>query len=179
MTAHLLGARSLGCVNDAAAVLLGSSISAIVAMIVVGLQHSLERRRQERAERADRLGAFFAASHAVAIGIQTLARASVDDKVAVEANIRATLSDRFNSRLAQLRLLEDCDVVVAAAMIDRELMHQTDMARTVKWDDPEWRDTRNELNRLTDVYESVARRRLGKRSLEKVPSLYVPREDSS
>ncbi|MBM0239527.1 hypothetical protein JNW88_24570 [Micromonospora sp. ATA32] len=38
--------------------LLASSVSAVVAMVVVGLQHSLERRRQQRAERAERLGAF-------------------------------------------------------------------------------------------------------------------------
>src|SRR5258705_1253881 len=86
-------------------VLLASSISAVVAMVIVGLQHSLERRRQQRADRAERLGGVFAASHAVVLHLGTVARAPLPDKGRIEPDAR-DLQDRLNAPFAHVRLLE-------------------------------------------------------------------------
>jgi hypothetical protein len=64
--------------NTSAAVLIGSAISAIVALAVVGFQHSLERRRQFNAERAERLGDFLASTFAVSTRIEQVATAPDD-----------------------------------------------------------------------------------------------------
>jgi hypothetical protein len=148
-------------VNNSATALLASSISAVVAMAVVGLQHSLERRRQQRADRAERLGAFFAASHAVALSLGTLARAPLSEKERIEAGSLVELADRMNSRFAQVRLLEDREVMAAATLMDRELVRLTDEARTKQWSRADWREARAELSRVTNDYQTVARAKLG------------------
>jgi hypothetical protein len=106
-------------VDASAAVLIGSLISAIVAMAVVALQYSLERRRQSLAERAQRLGDFLASSYSVASGIEEIARAGSKDKHQVEAAVRSSVEDRLNNSLTRLRLFEDADVVVAATICCR------------------------------------------------------------
>lgn len=160
--------------NSSAAVLVGSALSAIVAMVVVALQHSLERRRQSLAERADRLGDFLASSYAVSVGIEEIARASLDDKAQVEVDMRSALQDRLNISLTRLRLFEEANVVAAATYLERELTRITVLARVQVWSRVEWRGQRTELSRLTNEYEWTARRSLGRPRLGEELGFYVP-----
>jgi hypothetical protein len=160
--------------NSSAAVLVGSAVSAIVAMAVVALQYSLERRRQSLAERADRLGDFLASSYAVVSGIEAIAKAPLDDKAQVEAGIRSVLEDRLNTSLTRLRLFEEADVVAAATYLERELTRITGLARVQVWSRADWRDQRAELSKLTNDYERTARRSLGRPRLGEELGFYVP-----
>jgi hypothetical protein len=55
--------------TNPATVLVGSALSAIVAVFVVSLRSSLERRDRLQMERAERLAGFLSASYAVAMAI--------------------------------------------------------------------------------------------------------------
>ena len=114
--------------NTSAAVLIGSAISAIVAMVVVTLQHSLERQRQSISDRAERLGEFLASSFAVSTGIAEIAHANLENKGRVEADVRFTLEDRLNRSMTKVRLFEDEDIVAAAAADDARVRTHTDAA---------------------------------------------------
>lgn len=159
--------------NTAAAVLIGSAISAIVAMVVVALQYSLERRRHSLAERAERLGEFLAASYAVAVGIGEIAIAPLKDKIQVEADARSALEDRLNRCLTKVRLFEDADVVAAATYMERELTRITGIANSQVSSRAQWRRQRSELSRLTREYETIARRKLGQQQLPAELGFYV------
>jgi hypothetical protein len=134
-------------VDQSVTVLVASAISAVVALTVVALQSDFERRRQAYAARIERLANFFAAAHAVAIGIGSLARTEIGDKDATELRIREELADRFNTRFAQIRLLEDQELVDVATRLDRELVAQTELARSKQWSRADWRMTRMHLRR--------------------------------
>jgi hypothetical protein len=163
--------------NTSTAVLIGSVISAIVAMAVVTLQYSLERRRQSVADRAERLGEFLASSFAVSVGIGEIARASFEDKVRVEADVRSALEDRLNRAMTKVRLFEDEDVVAAATHLERELTRITGIARGQAWTRAEWRRQRSQLSVLTDKYETIARRKLGRQRLQEGLAYYVEEGD--
>lgn len=165
--------------DTSAAVLVGSVISAIVAMVVVALQYVLERRRQSVAERAGRLGDFLAASFATAVGIEEIARASMRNKSGAEAKVRSSIEDRLNSCLTRLRLFEEEDVVVAATYLERELTRITGLAREQVWSRAEWREQRSELSRLTREYENIARQKLGRKRLDEKYGFYVVRDNGS
>jgi hypothetical protein len=159
--------------TTSAAVLIGSAISAVVAMAVVTLQYSLERRKQSLAERTERLGEFLASSYAVAVGIEEVAIAPTKDKSRTEVGIRSTVADRFNSGLTRLRLFENAEVVAAATHLERELTRLMGVAREHAWSRQEWRDSvRPPLARLTDQYETIARRKLGRKQLQEGLSFY-------
>lgn len=159
--------------TTSAAVLIGSAISAIVAMAVVTLQYSLERRKQSLAERAERLGEFLASSYTVAVGIEEVAAVPTEDKSQMEIDIRSKVEDRFNSCLTRLRLFEDADVVAAATYLERELTRLMGVAREQTWSRQEWRDSqRPPLARLTDKYETIARGKLRRKQLQDGLSFY-------
>jgi hypothetical protein len=164
--------------NTSAAVLIGSAISAIVAMAVVAFQYSLERRKQSLAERAERLGDFLASSYAVAVGIEEIAGEPIEHKTRVEAKVRSSVEDRLNSCLTRLRLFEDADVVAAATYLERELTRITDVARDQVWSRAAWRDQRSELSRLTHEYETLARRKLGRQRLQEELGFYAAGSNS-
>jgi hypothetical protein len=159
--------------SSSAAILIGSAISAIVAVGVVGLQHSLERRRKSLADRAGRLGDFLAATFAVSAGIEQIATASSGNKGRVEAAVRLAAEDQLNRCLTSLRLLEDSDVVASATYLERELTRITGLAQAQVWSREDWRGQRASLARLTDEYEAVGRRKLGRRGLKQELSFYV------
>ena len=146
--------------NGASAALVASAISAVVAMLVVTLQNILERRRQALKDRIERLAAFFADAHAIAIAHGSLARASMDEKGKVETQIREQLADRFNLRFAQVRLLEETALVESAIAIDQELVSQAERARASEWSRDEWRRQRARFTDLMGDFESLARQRL-------------------
>jgi len=143
--------------NQAAAVVAASVISAVVALAVVTIQWRHEQRRLSRTERVKHLAAFVAESHAVIVAIGDLARAADQEKAVVEERIRDQHADRFNSRLAQIRLLEDITIVEAAVALDRELVAETDAARSHIWSRDEWRERRVGVIARTEEFERVAR----------------------
>lgn len=130
--------------NASATILIASAISAIVAMAVVALQYSLERRKQTLAERADRLGDFLSASYAVARGIEEIAIAASKNKIRTEADVRSAIQDRLNNSLTLLRLFEDSEVVAAATYIERELTRMNRIALSQAWSREAWRGQRSE-----------------------------------
>jgi hypothetical protein len=164
--------------NTSAAVLIGSAISAIVALAVVGFQHSLERRRQFNAERAERLGDFLASTFAVSTRIEQVATAPTATKARAEEGIRSAVEDQLNRSLTRLRLFEDSEVVMAATYLERELTLMTIRARGRVWSRAEWRAQREEIALLTDNYERVARRQLGRLSLEHGLGFYAAETES-
>ena len=159
-------------VNEASAVLIGSAISAIVAMVVVALQNSLERRRQSLADRADRLGDFLSATYAVSSGIEEVAIAAPKSKFHMEADVRSAAQDRLNNSLTRLRLFEDADVVTTATYLERELTRINSLARNQQWARDAWRMQRSELARITHEYETVARQKLGRGQLRNELGFY-------
>ncbi len=140
--------------------LVASSISAVVAMAVVGLQYSLERRRQQRADRAQRLAAFFAATHAFVLYLGPLARAPLAKKEQILADAR-DLEDRLSACFAQVRLLEDREIVDAATRLDRELVRLEGRAREKQWSRTDWREARAGLSEPVSTYQALARKKLG------------------
>jgi hypothetical protein len=125
--------------DSTAAVVAASVISAVVALAVVTIQWRVEQRRQSRTERVERLAAFVADAHASIVGIGVLARAAAQEKAVVEERFRDKHADQFNTRLAQIRLLEDVAIVEAAVALDRELVAEVEAARSRIWSRDEWR----------------------------------------
>ena len=151
--------------NDSAAVIVGASISALVAVGVVAFQFFLERSRQAQADRAARLHHFLASSFTVGTAIGQIAMADTHTKAQVEASMRSAHEDSLNQHFASLRLQEGTDVVEAATNIERELTRLTRIANSQKWQPTEWRPQRATLSSLTHDFESIARRRLGGKPL--------------
>lgn len=147
--------------TDSLAVLVGAVISSVVAMFVVGLQYTLERRRLSQAQRVERLADFLAGTHAFFVATDLLARASRKEKPRIEDERIAQLTDRANSRFAQMRLLEVPRVLNAATALDRELTHLLHLAVTKQWRREEWQAQWGELERLAKAYQDVVRKELG------------------
>lgn len=157
-------------VTDSAAVIVGASISALVAMIVVGLQHQLERSRRARDARAARLARFMAASHAIVLGLGDVARAPEAEKKALMIRLKTDQEDRINQALAELRLLEQQPVVDVAIELDRELTRLTPIAKKQMWSPEDWRSQRDPLDLLVKAYETTGRQALGYPALRQTGS---------
>jgi hypothetical protein len=153
----ITGGCHTGHMDPAVAVVAASVISAVVALAVVTIQWRVEQRQLSRAERVKHLAAFVAESHAVVVAIGALARADAQEKTVVEDQIRDQHADRFNARLAQIRLLEDVAIVEAAVALDRELVAETEAARSRIWSRDEWRERRVGVNARAEEFERVAR----------------------
>ena len=158
---HYLDGFTGGChtrrMDQAAAIVAASVISAVVALAVVTIQWRAEQRRLSRTERIKRLAAFVAESHAVIVAIGDLARAAAQEKTVVEERIRHRHADRINFRLAQIRLLEDIAIVEAAVALDRQLVVEADEARSRIWSRDEWRERRKGVIGCVEEFERVAR----------------------
>jgi hypothetical protein len=144
-------------VTDAAAIIVGASISAIVAMIVVGLQHRLERLASAKDARAERLARFMGASHEIVLGLGDVARAPDAEKKALLTRLEMDQRVRINQALAELRLLEEADVVEDAMRLDRELVRQARLAEKEVWSPEDWRGQRDSLDPLVKAYETTSR----------------------
>jgi hypothetical protein len=125
-----------------------------------------------------RLGEFLASSFAVSVSIGEIAIASFEDKVRVETDVRSAQEDRLNKSMTKVRLFEDEDVVAAATYLERELTRITGIARSQVWSRAEWRRQRSQLSALTDEYETIARRKLGRQRLQQGLAYYVEEGDS-
>jgi hypothetical protein len=76
------------------------------------------------------------------------------------------LTDRFNSVLAQIQLLDDGEVYIAAHRVDTCLVGLHHQARTAQATREDWRtQQRAELSIAVAEYRRVARRALGARPL--------------
>jgi hypothetical protein len=162
-------------VNSAAAVLIGSLLSAVVAIFIMGLQASLERRRRSHIDRTERLANFLSASYAAGTAIGALARAPIDEKRAADEAIRQAEEGPLNASLTRLHLLEEAEILQAATAIDRELTRLPGLAMEKQWTRDDWRHERKRLNELTIEFEIVARRKLGVADPTTPPDLYAPK----
>lgn len=126
--------------NDAVAVVLGAIISGVVGVLVVFFQQKLARQYELDSAKALRLSEFSAAGWAATLIISELARAPIAEKANIEHSERfQTLTDRFNSALAQIQLLDDGEVYAAAHHVDRCLVELNHHARSAEASRKGWR----------------------------------------
>jgi hypothetical protein len=153
--------------NSAVAIILGAAISGIVGVLVVLLQQRLVRQHELDSAKEARLSEFSAAGWAATLIISELARAPMEQKYDIEnsAHFQA-LTDRFNSVLAQIQLLDDGAIYAAAHRVDACLVALHHKARTAQATREDWRTKqRAELSVAVAEYQRVARRALGARPL--------------
>ncbi len=153
--------------NDAIAIVSGAIISGIVGVLVVFFQQRLARQHELDTAKALRLSEFSAAGWAAALAISEFARAPVEQKGAIENTARfQAITDRFNSALAQIQLLDDGDVYASAHRVDAFLVDLTHHARSAQADRNSWRaEQREGLSHAVAAYQRAARRSLGSSSL--------------
>lgn len=154
--------------DSAVAVILGAAISGIVGVLVVFLQQRIARQHELDSAKAVRLSEFSAAGWAVTLIISELARAPIEKKYDIENSARfEALTDRFNSVLAQIQLLDDGAVYVVAHRVDTCLVALHHQARTMQATREDWRtQQRAELSIAVAEYQRVARRALGAQPLQ-------------
>jgi hypothetical protein len=136
-------------VYSAVAVVIGAVISGVVGVLVIFYQQSLARRHEIDTARAARLSEFRAAGWAATLAIGELARSPLAQKAVIENTSRfQTLTDRFNSALAQVQLLDDGDVYEAAHRINDCLTALNHGARGAQVDRDSWSSRRAELSKV-------------------------------
>ena len=147
--------------DSAVAVVVGAAISGVIGLLVTVVQQALARRHELDTAKAVRLSEFSAAGWAATLAISELARAAPADKAAIEESDRfRALTDRFNSALAQIQLLDDGEVYAAAHRVDASLVALTRQARSAQADRDGWRASRAELSAHAAQYQRAARRAL-------------------
>lgn len=149
-------------VSNAAAVVVGATISGVIGILVIVTQQSLVRRHELSAARIARLSDFAAQAWTLTLVISQLARAPLSEKQEILDSRRILEStDAFNSAMAKIQLLESGDVFVAAHAIDRCLVYLTREARSRQFDREEWKLLRSDLSAAVDEYQQAARVILG------------------
>ena len=156
--------------SDANAIIIGATISSGVAILAVGVQHGLERRRLRLGEAAIRIAEFTSLSHALILRLGGLARLEIGAKE-YPASFW-DLGDRFNTVLASVKLLDKEAIVVCAHRIDRELVRIEHLAKSRVYSDEEWRSERAPLSEMVVELQREARKVLGSPKLSRdVPTL--------
>jgi hypothetical protein len=148
-------------VLESVALVIGAAISAVVALVVVQRQHRLERSSGQHQRRSDRLAQYFAATHAAVLAMGELARAPLAEKAGLNAKFLEGATDRVNTGLAQLRLLEPSVVVDAAMGLDRSMVDLHKKSRAQQWSYDEWRIQQQDLTQLVEEFTRIVRRELG------------------
>jgi hypothetical protein len=153
--------------DSTVAIILGAAISGIVGVLVVFLQQRLARQHELDSAKAARLSEFSAARWAATLIMSELARAPVEKKHDIENSARfQALTDRFNSVLAQIQLLDDNEIYAAAHRVDTCLVALHHQARAAQATREDWRSGQQaELSIAVAEYQRVARRVLGARPL--------------
>lgn len=155
--------------DSAVAVIIGAVISGVVGILVVFFQQRLVRRHAVDADRVRRLSEFSAAGWAATLAIGDLARAPQAEKSDIENSERfQAITDRFNSALAQIQLLDEGEVFTCAHRVDACLVALTHKARSSPIDPDSWGAGRAELSRLVAEYQRAARAALGSTALPDV-----------
>ena len=153
--------------NGAVAIILGAAISGIVGVLAVFIQQRLARQHEVDSAKAQRLSEFSAAGWAATLIISEIARAPLAKKRDIENSARfQALTDRFNSVLAQIQLLDDDEIYASAHRVDKCLVDLHHHARTAEATREDWRTRqRAELSIAVAEYQRAARRALGARPL--------------
>jgi len=147
-----------GCaVSDTLAIIIGATVSAVVALAVVFVESLLSRRHERRKLAADRLAEYSASAHAALIRIGGIVRASIDGKEAARSRSMLDASDRLNNLLSSIMILDSDAVVRAAVAIDRELTRLEHAAMRQVWSRNDWLRQREELSTLVDGFQRAAR----------------------
>jgi hypothetical protein len=145
-------------VSDASAVVIGASISAVIAVLVVLLTAYLERARKSRGDSAFRLAEYLASTHAGSLAIGELARVPASEKkVAREAVM--LLVDRKNTVFNAIKLLEVGEIVCAAKAIDDQLIALLGNAEKKEYED-DWGDQRELLDKAVEEFIATSRKTL-------------------
>lgn len=160
--------------NQALAVIIGATISACVTVLVVGVQHILQGRRDARERASIRLADFYTTAHALALRIGDLARSPAEEKSRVRAQIRDELAGRINSIVSSIHLHDDDIIIEIAYRIDRDLVDLTDRAEEKVWTREHWRVERTGLSHNMDLFLMESRRALGVRQLGPVRARRLP-----
>jgi hypothetical protein len=150
--------------DESDAALIAASVSAAVSIVVVVLQQLLQRRHERRRETAERLAEFSAATWAITVGLGRLARAPMDEKRVVREDVDRD-SDRLNTALARIQLLDKEPVYRSAVAIDSRLVALRRSALTQQWADDAWRASRGDLTDAVRRFQSAARQQLGSPSV--------------
>jgi hypothetical protein len=164
-------------VNDATAILVGASISAVVAIVAVAVQHALARRALLAEQRSARLAACLAAAQDLNVAIGRVARLAPGVKAEAYDLVVTTVSTRFNERLAAVLLLDNDKVVQSAFAVDQALMELTRLCFAKAWGPEEWRAQRRVVSDLTHAFQIEARRALGSRALAHSPRMITAGPD--
>jgi hypothetical protein len=167
--------------NDAAAVVVGATISGVVGILAVFFQQRLARQHERDYAKALRLSEFSAAGWAASLAISELARAREAQKDEIEHSERfQAIVDRFNSALALIQLLDDEEVYAAAHRVDKCLVELSHHARSAEADRDSWRGMqRAELSTAVAEYQRAARRALGSPPLPRPEPWLTPTMDSA
>jgi hypothetical protein len=152
--------------TDSAAVLLGATISSLVAIAVVALQQSLNRREQQRQARAERLGNFAAVAWSATDVIGVMARTPMAAKelAGPDQDRGRQIFETFHARLSLIQLLEDPKVVEAAEAVDQAIALHSRLSLAQHLTRDEWRTARVPLREAIGAFRLVARRTLRRRS---------------
>lgn len=152
--------------TSAVAVVVGAMISGALGVLVVFFQQRLARHHELAVARVARLSEFSAAAWAVTLAITELAHAPLDSKTDIQDTERfQKLTDRFNSVLAQIQLLDNGEVYASAHRVDKSLVALARAARSAEFDRDNWRVQRAGLSKAVADYQRAARRAVGSDAL--------------
>jgi hypothetical protein len=144
------------------ALLVAAAAGLVSGLVVAFAQHWFQQQAERKRERARRFADFAAASWATTLELGRLARAEMEEKAAIRADMEIG-ADRINTSEALILLMDDDAVYRAARAVDRCQAELKDLARDKMWDHDEWIGVREErLSPFVDEYYAAARRALGK-----------------
>ncbi|WP_217922668.1 hypothetical protein [Miltoncostaea oceani] len=151
--------------SPAIAALVGAGISAVVAILVVGLQHVSHRRQERERATSERLAALSGTAWSITVAIGRLARADSADKPTLADEVDL-FAEPFNMALARIELLDNERVVRAAFALDKSLIELRDQARERVWSNPEWRASRHGVSDAVVRFLREARAEVGSPPIE-------------
>jgi hypothetical protein len=144
-------------VNTTLALILGATVSAIVALFVLIIQHHLERRAISRARTVERFSRFSSAAHEIGVALGDLAVAGAPDKAQAYAEVRLRLLGLFNELLAAVMIEDSDEIVMTARIIDADLGVLASKARQHAWTYADWLEQRQGLTSHLADFHVVAR----------------------
>jgi type II secretory pathway pseudopilin PulG len=135
-------------------------VTGIIGFTAVYVQLRHQHRREVQQARAERLAAFSAAAWVMTLQLGDLAQADRAAKAAVQDASAGHLY-QYLDILAQIQLLDDADVYIAATDVDRELTILDLAARGKVFRTAELTEARRPLTDAVLAYQRIARRALG------------------
>lgn len=148
--------------TEAGAIILGASVSAMVTVLVVVVQHRLQQRHDRQRATAERPAQFGEASYVTYLAVSRLAQATMSSKPDhpdVLAAIRGPLT--------AVILRDDEQLVTAAHAIHRELLRLRDAGAASTWAKNDWWTERSHYTNLIEDFHQRARVHLGAKPLGK------------